>query len=52
MIPVYTTPIANILNGIMENKPHENTDIHFTARDAKVLMMDDCDTNLIAARGF
>jgi signal transduction histidine kinase/CheY-like chemotaxis protein len=52
MIPTYATPVANILNGVMENKPHENTGIRFTAKGAKVLVVDDIDTNLIVARGF
>ncbi|MDR2785340.1 MAG: response regulator [Treponema sp.] len=52
MIPTYTTPIANVLNGVVENKPHKDTGIRFTAKDAKVLVVDDIDTNLIVARGF
>jgi signal transduction histidine kinase/CheY-like chemotaxis protein len=52
MIPTYTTPVANTLNGVMENKPHEDTDIHFTTKGAKVLVVDDIETNLIVARGF
>jgi CheY-like chemotaxis protein len=52
MIPTYAAPVANILNGVMENKPHENTDMRFTAKGAKVLVVDDINTNLIVARGF
>jgi CheY-like chemotaxis protein len=51
-IPTYTTPIANVLNGIMESRHHEHSDIHFTTKGAKVLVVDDIDTNLIVARGF
>ncbi|MDR2054187.1 MAG: response regulator [Treponema sp.] len=52
MIPTYATPIANVLNGVMENRPHEDTGVHFTVKGAKVLVVDDIDTNLMVARGF
>jgi signal transduction histidine kinase/DNA-binding response OmpR family regulator/HPt (histidine-containing phosphotransfer) domain-containing protein len=51
-IPTYTAPVANVLNGVMENKSHEHSDVCFTARGAKVLVVDDIDTNLIVAQGF
>ena len=53
--PVYCTPIANFLNGVADSYTryidYGNT-IRFTAPDAKVLVVDDINTNLKVAEGL
>jgi CheY-like chemotaxis protein len=51
-IPAYTAPIANVLNGVMEAVQKEGAEIGFTAPDAKVLVVDDIESNLEVARGL
>ncbi|MDR1099700.1 MAG: response regulator [Treponema sp.] len=51
-IPTYTAPIANVLNGVMEAAQKEGAEIGFTAPDAKVLVVDDIESNLEVARGL
>jgi CheY-like chemotaxis protein len=53
--PIYSIPLANILNGVLENyiriydRKYESG---FTAPDAKVLVVDDINMNLVVARGL
>ena len=54
-MPVYTMSIANILNGGFENFSYFDRDeaaISFIAPDAKVLVVDDINTNLKVAKGL
>ena len=54
-MPVYSIPIANVLNGVSETHFYqEDTDtlIRFTAPDAKILIVDDIGTNLRVAEGL
>ena len=54
-MPVYSTTISNILNGITESFSYNNsTEViaRFTAPDAKVLIVDDINTNLKVAKGL
>jgi signal transduction histidine kinase/CheY-like chemotaxis protein len=51
-MPAYVIPIANVLNGKrMVNFP-EKAAVRFTAPDARVLIVDDIQTNLIVAQGL
>ena len=54
-MPVYSTSVANILNGLSGNFSYSDS-IEFTARftapDAKVLIVDDINTNLAVAHGL
>ena len=54
-MPVYSTTIANVLNGISDsfsyNENHENI-VRFVAPSAKVLIVDDINTNLKVAEGL
>jgi len=54
-MPVYSIPVANILNGISEsfvyNESGEHT-IRIMAPDARVLVVDDINTNLRVAEGL
>ena len=54
-MPVYSTTIANVLNGLSDsfsyNENHENV-IRFIAPTAKVLIVDDINTNLKVAEGL
>ena len=54
-MPVYSIPIANILNGISGSFVYNESSDHvirFTAPDAKVLIVDDINTNLKVAEGL
>jgi signal transduction histidine kinase/DNA-binding NarL/FixJ family response regulator/HPt (histidine-containing phosphotransfer) domain-containing protein len=51
-IPAYTVPIANVLNGVQENRKKEGMEIGFTAPDARILIVDDISSNLEVARGL
>jgi signal transduction histidine kinase/CheY-like chemotaxis protein/ligand-binding sensor domain-containing protein len=50
-IPSYTVPLANILNG-GETIEHKKKGVRFTAPEAKILIVDDINTNLIVAEGL
>jgi CheY-like chemotaxis protein len=55
-MPVFSVPVANVLNNIYDgrtynNNKHENT-ASMTAPEAKVLIVDDIKTNLKVARGL
>jgi PAS domain S-box-containing protein len=54
-MPVYSISIANILNGVSDDyiyNEDESNIIRFTAPDAKVLIVDDIQTNLKVAEGL
>ena len=54
-MPVYSIPVANILNGTSENFNFTESDenvMRFTAPDAHVLIVDDIATNLNVAQGL
>jgi CheY-like chemotaxis protein len=53
--PVYSVPIANVLNGVPGNFSYGDSKefiVRFTAPDAKVLIVDDIITNLKVAQGL
>ncbi|MCL2721395.1 MAG: ATP-binding protein, partial [Treponema sp.] len=58
--PIFSIPVANILNGISDNytrsfnknSTNKNSTADFSAPDAKVLIVDDINTNLIVAKGL
>ena len=55
--PIYCVPIASVLNYAFDkniNKPHNssNNNIAFIAPTAKVLIVDDINTNLVVAEGL
>ena len=54
-MPVYSISIANILNGVTESFSYNNSSeliARFTAPDAKILVVDDINTNLKVAQGL
>jgi CheY-like chemotaxis protein len=54
-MPAYSIPIANILNGISESFIYDETEeslLRFTAPSARVLVVDDINTNLKVAEGL
>jgi CheY-like chemotaxis protein len=54
-MPVYSVSIANVLNGVSEKFSYSDSNEHivrFTAPDAKVLIVDDINTNLKVAKGL
>ena len=54
-MPVYAVPLANILNGVSENfHYHDNREYRtkFVAPDARILIVDDINTNLKVAEGL
>jgi signal transduction histidine kinase/CheY-like chemotaxis protein len=51
-IPTYTAPLANILNSVTEAAKKTGVEIGFIAPDAKILVVDDIDSNLEVARGL
>jgi CheY-like chemotaxis protein len=51
-IPAYTVPIANVLNGIQEDRKKKGMEIGFTAPDARILIVDDISSNLEVAKGL
>jgi signal transduction histidine kinase/CheY-like chemotaxis protein/HPt (histidine-containing phosphotransfer) domain-containing protein len=50
-MPVYAAPVANLLNGF-RNIKEEKFKLGFTAPDARVLIVDDINTNLRIAAGL
>jgi len=53
--PIFSIPLANILNGVPDNYTQtfiKKFEAEFSAPDAKVLVVDDIDTNLIVAKGL
>ncbi|MCL1939809.1 MAG: transporter substrate-binding domain-containing protein [Desulfovibrionaceae bacterium] len=54
-MPVYALPIANIMNGLSESFAYNTSKesvARFTAPDAKILIVDDINTNLRVAAGL
>ena len=54
-MPLYCVPIVNIFNGNPSKFPlpdNSSSDFGFTAPDAKILIVDDIDTNLAVAKGL
>jgi CheY-like chemotaxis protein/HPt (histidine-containing phosphotransfer) domain-containing protein len=51
-MPVYATPVANLLNGFRQNRSEKRFKLGFTAPDARVLIVDDINTNLKVAQGL
>ncbi len=51
-MPAYCVSIANLLNNTSDSGYNEDTDIHFTAPSAKILIVDDISTNLKVAEGL
>ena len=54
-MPAYSIPIANILNGISESFIYDENEeglLRFTAPSARVLVVDDINTNLKVAEGL
>jgi CheY-like chemotaxis protein/HPt (histidine-containing phosphotransfer) domain-containing protein len=49
LMPVYSKTLANVLNGINEESRSYDDLIHFTAPDARILIVDDITTNLKVA---
>ncbi|MCL2810001.1 MAG: ATP-binding protein [Treponema sp.] len=58
--PIFSIPVANILNGVCDSytrsfnkkSANKNSTADFSAPDAKVLIVDDINTNLIVAKGL
>jgi signal transduction histidine kinase/CheY-like chemotaxis protein len=51
-LPIYTVPLADILNNRKTIPLHERRDVSFTAPEAKILIVDDLSTNLVVAKGL
>jgi signal transduction histidine kinase/CheY-like chemotaxis protein len=51
-MPVYTLSLVNILNGTETADYQENAYVKFIAPDAKILIVDDIETNLSVAEGL
>jgi len=53
--PIFSIPMANILNGVSDNYTRTvggRLEAEFTAPDARVLVVDDINTNLVVAKGL
>ncbi|MCL2819767.1 MAG: ATP-binding protein [Oscillospiraceae bacterium] len=53
--PIYSLPVANILNGISDSSNRDfyrKFAVGFTAPEAKILVVDDISMNLVVARGL
>jgi PAS domain S-box-containing protein len=50
--PVYGIPVANVLNHQTVTEPHKRQTGHYTAPDARILVVDDIDTNLVVTAGL
>ncbi|MDR3175924.1 MAG: response regulator [Desulfovibrio sp.] len=51
-MPVYATPVANLLNGFRHNLNEKKFRLGFTAPEARILIVDDINTNLKIAMGL
>ncbi|MDR1491074.1 MAG: response regulator [Desulfovibrio sp.] len=51
-MPVYATTVADLLNGVRQNRKEKKFRTGFTAPDARVLIVDDINTNIKIAAGF
>lgn len=52
IMPAWSVPIANVLNGIKQSDYRESVDVRFIAPKARVLIVDDIETNLKVAEGL
>ncbi|WP_010257697.1 hybrid sensor histidine kinase/response regulator [Treponema primitia] len=52
IMPAWSVPIANVLNGIKQSDYRENAEVRFIAPEARVLIVDDIETNLKVAEGL
>jgi CheY-like chemotaxis protein len=52
LMPAYTVPVANLLNGVKTTPNDRKAPVHFIAPDVRVLIVDDVMTNLKVARGL
>ena len=53
--PIFSIPFANILNGVSDNYTKSSavkSSVEFVAPEAKILVVDDINTNLIIAQGL
>ncbi|MCL2127887.1 MAG: response regulator, partial [Treponema sp.] len=50
--PAYTVPVANVLNRRMETESHKWKGGHFIAPQARLLVVDDINTNLVVTAGL
>jgi PAS domain S-box-containing protein len=50
--PVYGVPLANVLNRQTETVSHKRQSGHYIAPSARVLVVDDIDTNLVVTAGL
>jgi len=53
--PIYSLPVANVLNGISDSSNRDfyrKFAVSFTAPDARILVVDDISMNLVVARGL
>jgi signal transduction histidine kinase/CheY-like chemotaxis protein len=51
-MPAYVISIANVLNGKQQQDSRERATVRFIAPDARILIVDDIQTNLSVARGL
>jgi signal transduction histidine kinase/CheY-like chemotaxis protein len=51
-MPAYVISIANVLNGKQQQDSPEKTTVRFIAPDARILIVDDIQTNLSVAQGL
>nr|WP_245534740.1 ATP-binding protein [Treponema primitia] len=52
IMPAWSVPIANVLNGIKQSDYRETAEVRFIAPEALVLIVDDIETNLKVAEGL
>ena len=52
LMPAYTVPVANLLNGQPENQTGKRAPVKFIAPDVRVLIVDDIKTNLKVVQGL
>ncbi|GHV41698.1 hypothetical protein AGMMS49546_18160 [Spirochaetia bacterium] len=52
VMPAWSVPIANVLNGNAVMEYLQNTEVRFTAPAARLLIVDDIETNLRVAEGL
>jgi PAS domain S-box-containing protein len=50
--PIYGIPVANVLNNKAETVSHKRQSGHYIAPDARILVVDDIDTNLVVTAGL
>jgi PAS domain S-box-containing protein len=50
--PIYGIPVANVLNYQTETESHKRQSGHYIAPSARILVVDDIDTNLVVTAGL